>query len=579
MQYLVIIAALVGFLVWAALRLRRTRRPAIPTPSTAEPQWELSSARTFSAPVSSDPTHSSVEEALNPGRVAEQTNPSSACPERRDDLGANGTAAAGVERVTRPLPASTAGRSALAGHGVFSPAEPRRRGALTGSQQVVGNSEQIATSIASPAADGAQVPDTAVMSTPAESPDRTAHTSAALAGTNTAQVRIAQVNAVPGRRTPNNSAPLASRAEVEALNAAVAENTSSFTDISPTHDLPETGTGTSPMSCPIPVVPLSAPPKATMRRLPSRQRGSSKLSVPNMRRTPRPAPATEAFEESRSAAVTTPLPTTSAVPAVVPAPAPTLEPLNGFDVFDEPTDATAPSSLPSFSTSIPAASPRSSAAAESASAARDQEPVPRSRASSFHISSPVATEQNGSDGLAASQQGSASAVPGARGQQSGPALRQTSAREDGPGSTLTGDAQVGPQWRATVAPLAASSAPVVAGAVYTPPSPPVVPTVPASVGDQHASSTPAPGDRVYAAPMTQSLPRTVHSTYFGHTSAPAAQTVGAVAADDTVPGGADRDHTATPSAASQSPLSSPDQDKSNLIDLTELERLAQSRGR
>lgn len=579
MQYFLIITALVGFLAWAALRLRRTRRPATPaasTPSADESQWDLSAARTFSAPVDSHQNHSSIEEALNPKPAVSHLGPAHITTERPVDSGSGAGCGPVVPPVTRPLPASTVGGSTLAGHGVFSPAAPRRHAALTGSQQVVGNSEQIATSVASHSAGGASVSESAddVVST-GTSPRRASDStpaSAAVSGTQTAQLRIADVTAVPGRRVAQNGTDIASRAEVDALNAAVAEHTSSFTDTSPSSDLPETGTGTSPMSCPIPVVPLSTPPKATMRRLPSSVRpGTSKLSVPTMRPVAQPTVSGGPLDVPAARA---PQSSWSTTPAVVPAPAPTLEPLAGFDVLDEPTDATAPTSLPSLSAPIPAAVPRVSSAGTKRhqSVGVVEQAVSQSPAGSVPMSSGAGVVESSSRG-----------VPKPTSSQGSPVADRVASS-----ISVSGAGQSVPQLRATVAPLAASSAPVVPGAVFTAPSRAASPAAPTPAGDQAADSAPSSGDRVFAAPMTQSLPLTVQSTFFGHTAAPEATSPGAQSAAGgsisgtpaEVNGGASQ--STSSGSGSSGPASAgsrsagPGHSEHNLIDLTELEQQAGS---
>lgn len=341
--YLLIVAAVIVFLLWAGIRVRRknkqtareselgTTKQGLADVSSAQ---ELAATRPFAAPLGKQTDGDTIAAALSPGSAA-KTSPHLS-PGPNVSQGANKSsfpqAAGSFSPATQAADLSSpAAQAAPAGHGSFSPAVPRLRAAITGSHQIVGNSQQVAAAAATANATGLR---------PAEP--------GSIAKTHTAQHRLDQVSAVAGHSLARHNQS-ASSDEVSALNAAVAardilQNPAASGQSSLTPELPEIGTGTSPMSCPIPVVPLAPAPKATMERLSSRPGGSSsRLSVPNVRRTPQVAQPVASPQPLLDVPIAKP-----PVPAVVPAPAPSLQPLGGFDVWEEPTDATAPHAVPNF---------------------------------------------------------------------------------------------------------------------------------------------------------------------------------------------------------------------------------------
>lgn len=345
--YLLIVAAVIVFLLWAGIRVRRknkqtareselgTTKQGLADVSSAQ---ELAATRPFAAPLGKQTDGDTIAAALSPGSAA-KTSPHLS-PGPNVSQGANKSSFPQAVDSSSPATqaadlSSPAAQAAPAGHGSFSPAVPRRRAAITGSHQIVGNSQQVAATTAAAAATA-----NATGQRPSEP--------GSIAKTHTAQHRLDQVSAVAGHSQARHNQS-ASSDEVSALNAAVAardilQNPAASGQSSLTPELPEIGTGTSPMSCPIPVVPLAPAPKATMERLSSRPGGSSsRLSVPNVRRTPQVAQPVASPQPLLDVPIAKP-----PVPAVVPAPAPSLQPLGGFDVWEEPTDATAPHAVPNF---------------------------------------------------------------------------------------------------------------------------------------------------------------------------------------------------------------------------------------
>lgn len=454
-----------------------------------------------------------------------------------------------------PIPAAAA---VPAGHGTYSPAVPRRRAALTGSQQIVGNSEQVAA--ATGRTEGFAHTERTANTTQAahtEQPVRPAQPES-IAKTHTAQHRLDQVAAVAGPAA-NVHRPTASADEVSAFNAAVAardiiKNPAETRQGRRSTKLPEVGTGSSPMSCPIPVVPLAPAPKATMQRLSPRPGGgTSRLSVPTVRRTPK-APEPPAQRQNLLA----PQSAAPAPPAVVPAPAPSLQPVAGFEVWDEPTDATAPHALPTFGSHpddqssrivvTELTSPATHTASTGSRHAAVQTPAPTPEKTHAGTPAPQAAvvDENNPAAFTAT---STPLVPGQSGSTSGRRVLPAAQTGDVPMTAMGLNAPTAAPRREILRrenAQRAAAPPIAAVPLVIEPAT-AVPGAVAPVGEAHShqlepsadsksptaaafacphqttrkteqsqraagGTNPAAAGRAFAAPMTQSLPRTVQST-------------------------------------------------------------------